>query len=133
MDLSENERLQWHQLAQSENVGPITFRQLMERFGTAAAALAALPDLSQRGGARRRIQIYEQVRAELDFANTKRIGARYLALCEPEYPDLLRHAPAPPPLICIKGSAALMQRRLIGIVGAQCLCQRHAIYTADCK
>ena len=117
--LSDEERLQWHRLAQSENVGPITFRQLLERFGTAAAALEALPDLSRRGGARRGIQIYEVARAELDFANTNRTGARYVALCEPEYPDLLRHAPAPPPLICVKGSAALMQRRIIGIVGAR--------------
>ena len=117
--LTDDERLQWHQLAQSENVGPITFRQLLERFGTAAAALAALPELSQRGGSRRGIRIYEQAKSELDFANANRIGARYVALCEPEYSDLLRHAPAPPPLICIKGSAALMQGRLIGIVGAR--------------
>ena len=108
--LSDDERLAWHRLAQSENVGPITFRQLMAKFGTAADALMALPDLSRRGGSRRSIQIYGTAKAEMDFANSARNGGRYVALCEPEYPDLLRHAPAPPPLICIKDLVALMQQ-----------------------
>jgi DNA processing protein len=44
--LSDAERLAWHRLAQSENVGPATFQQLLNRFGTAEAALAAVPELS---------------------------------------------------------------------------------------
>ena len=117
--LSGEERLEWHRLAQSENVGPITFKQLLARFGTAVEALKALPELSRRGSSRRVIRIYEAARAEADFAATAQLGARYIALCEPEYPELLRHAPAPPPLICIKGKIDLMQRRMIGIVGAR--------------
>ncbi len=117
--LSDDERLHWHRLAQSENVGPITFRQLIERFGTAAAALAALPDLSRRGGARRVLRICDTEKAVANFEAAQQLGARYVAICEPDYPELLRHAPAPPPLICIKGKADLLQQRMIGIVGAR--------------
>lgn len=117
--LSPDERLQWHRLAQCENVGPITFKQLLARFGSAAAALEALPELSKRGGSRRAIRIYDAARATADFDKAERLGARYLALCEPEYPELLRHAPAPPPLICVKGNTSMMQQRMIGIVGAR--------------
>ena len=117
--LSDDERLCWHRLAQCENVGPITFKQLLSRFGSAAAALDAVPELSRRGGSRRVIRLYDVARAEADFAAAARLGARYVALCEADYPELLRHSPAPPPLICVKGSTDLMKQRLIGIVGAR--------------
>ena len=117
--LSDEERLQWHRLAQCENVGPITFKQLLSRFGSAAAALDALPELSQRGSSRRVIRIYDAVRAEADFVTAAQRGAGYVALCEPDYPELLRNAPAPPPLICVKGNTDLMKRRMIGVVGAR--------------
>ena len=32
------------------SICPITYRQLVARFGSAKAALAALPDLARRGG-----------------------------------------------------------------------------------
>lgn len=117
--LSDDERLNWHRLAQSENVGPITFKHLLAKFGTATEALKALPELSRHGGSRRTIHIYDAAKAEVDFSRVAHMGARYVGLCEPDYPELLRHAPAPPPLICLKGVATLMQRRLIAIVGAR--------------
>ena len=40
-------------LIRSENIGPVTYRQLLRRFGSAAAALAALPDLVRRGRRKR--------------------------------------------------------------------------------
>jgi DNA processing protein len=49
-ELTSTERLDWLRLIRSENVGPVTFRHLIRRFGSAAAALAALPDLAKRGG-----------------------------------------------------------------------------------
>jgi DNA processing protein len=37
-------------LIRTESVGPLTYRRLIERFATAAAAIAALPELSRAGG-----------------------------------------------------------------------------------
>ena len=37
-------------LLRSPNIGPISYGQLLRRFGTAVAALEALPDLAARGG-----------------------------------------------------------------------------------
>jgi DNA processing protein len=36
--LSDAERRDWLKLARTEKVGPVTFEQLLRRFGTAAAA-----------------------------------------------------------------------------------------------
>ena len=48
--LSEQQRFDCLRLLRAENVGPATFRLLVNRFGGAAAALEALPDMSRRGG-----------------------------------------------------------------------------------
>ena len=48
--LSDDARRDWLRLARSENVGPVTFEQLVRRYGDATKALAALPELSRRGG-----------------------------------------------------------------------------------
>src|SRR3546814_3707934 len=55
--LGDGERLDWLRLIRSENVGPVVFRQLLERYGSPARALEALPELARRAGGRRRIRI----------------------------------------------------------------------------
>ncbi|MBG1231607.1 DNA-processing protein DprA [Aestuariivirga litoralis] len=112
--LSDQERLSWHRLAQSESIGAATFQKLIERFDTADEAIAALPDLS-----RRKVSLYDAARAEADFARASQYGAFYLALCEPSYPELLRQSPGPPPLICVKGRIGLLEKPSVAIVGAR--------------
>ena len=50
--LSDEQRLDWLRLIRSDNVGPRTFRALINHYGGARAALSALPDLARRGGAK---------------------------------------------------------------------------------
>ncbi len=117
--LTPEERLAWHRLAQSENVGPITFQQLLARFETATDALEAIPVLSQKGGLRRPLRLYDSARAEDDFARAQAISCRVIALCEPDYPELLRQSPGPPPLIFMLGDAALLAKPMLAVVGAR--------------
>ena len=51
--LTDEQRLDWLRLIRSDNIGPRTFRDLVNHFGGARAALAALPGLARRGGASR--------------------------------------------------------------------------------
>ena len=51
--LTEAQRIDWLRLIRSDNVGPRTFRSLVNHFGSARAALERLPDLARRGGASR--------------------------------------------------------------------------------
>ena len=117
--LTDQERLSWHRLAQCENVGPVTFEKLLLRYGSADQALTAIPGLSQRGGMRRPLKLYGEGDAVEDFAKAENSGSRFIACCEPDYPELLRQSPAPPPLICIKGDISLLQRPSVAIVGAR--------------
>ena len=108
--LTDAQRLAWLQLIRSENVGPATFRTLINHFGSAQAALAAVPDLSSAAAAAP-VRIATRAEAEAEMEATLRGGARFVGLGEPDYPPWLRHADAPPPLIAVRGAAAPCLRR----------------------
>lgn len=117
--LTYEERRDRLRLIRSENVGPATYQQLIAHYGSAADALAALPELSQRGGLKRRIRIYAQADADRDIERAATLGAQFVELAEADYPDLLRHVDAPPPLVCIKGTPDVLKRPTLAIVGAR--------------
>lgn len=117
--LSDRQRLAWLRLIRSENVGPVTFRELINHTGSAEAALAALPELSRRGG-KRTIRIASQADAEREIEALARIGGRLRALGEYGYPPLLRHVDGAPPLISVLGSDdRLADAATIAMVGAR--------------
>jgi DNA processing protein len=117
--LSEAERLDWLRLIRSENVGPITFFQLLRRFGSAAAALDALPELARRGGRTRPIGICPRGAAEREIAAVHAAGARLAAFGEADYPPALMAIDDAPPLLGLRGHGHLVRRPCIGIVGAR--------------
>ncbi len=117
--LSDSERLDWLRLTRTERVGPVTFRQIMSRYATAAEALAALPELARRGGGRGAFKICPRAKAEDELAALADAGARLIALCEPEYPEALAATEDAPPLIALKGAAHLLARPMVAIVGAR--------------
>lgn len=117
--LSDRQRLAWLRLARSEYVGPATFRELLNHFGSAETALSALPDMARRGGAAGRIRICTKEEAEGELSRIDGFGARLAALGEPDYPPLLRHIDGAPPLVTLRGSAAGRNAKTVAIVGAR--------------
>jgi DNA processing protein len=115
--LTDAQRIAWLRLVRSDNVGPATFRQLLNRFASAEAALEALPGLLKRTG--KPLRITSQAAAEDEIAGLSRHGARLVASGEPDYPDLLKFIPAAPPLVTMAGGANLDWQRTVGIVGAR--------------
>jgi DNA processing protein len=117
--LTDRQRLAWLRLIRSDNVGPATFRDLINHFGSAETALEALPELSRRGGSTKpvRVATREEALAELEFA--ERFGARFVGIGEPDYPSALRQIEGAPPLIAVKGSSTVLRQPAIGIVGAR--------------
>ena len=118
-NLSRDERLDWLQLIRTENIGPVTFHRLIARYGAADAALAALPDMTRTGRARRPIKIAPRAHAEQDLDAAERIGARAVAYCEKEYPSLLRTIADPPPIIFMIGADHLLDMTGIAIIGTR--------------
>ncbi len=115
--LDDVQRLACLRLIRSDNVGPVTFRELINLYGGATAALEALPELSRRAG--RRIAICPRDRAEAELAAAATLGAKPLFTIEPGYPAALAIVEQPPPLLYVKGDIGLLQRPAVAIVGSR--------------
>ena len=117
--LSDAERLDWLRLARSENVGPATFRRLIQRFGSAKLALERLPDLARRGG-QRAYRPFPLKAAEQELARLADLKARAIAWGEPDYPAALRAVEDSPPILTARGRFDLLTRpRQVALVGAR--------------
>jgi DNA processing protein len=117
--LNPSERIDWLRLIRTENVGPVTFFQLLRRFGSAAAALEALPSLANRGGRHAPLTLFSRAAAERELAAVDKAGARLLAWGEPDYPEPLAAIDDAPPLLTLLGRGALLRRPAIASVGAR--------------
>ena len=117
MTLSQDEAFARIRLLRSPNVGPVSYRQLLRRFGDAASALQALPDLATRGGSPYRP--IAEARIEAEIAAVRRAGARYLFHDSPDYPGLLGELESAPPIVTARGAAELAARPCIAVVGAR--------------
>ncbi len=104
-------------LIRTESIGPITYRQLMARFGSASAALEALPDLARKGG--RKLSIAGAGAAEDEIAALEAIGGRMIFIGTPDYPVLLAAMESAPPVLSLRGDAGLLERPAVAIVGAR--------------
>lgn len=116
---ADKEKLAWLRLIRTENVGPITFNRLIERFGTAQKALAALPDLAKRGGQATSFKPCPAEVAEQEIAAVEKLGARLICKYEPEYPAWLAQVEDAPPVITVRGRLELLSRASLGVVGAR--------------
>lgn len=116
--MPDADRFEKLRLIRTANVGPVGYRQLIARFGSAAKALEALPDLVRQGGSRRfALAPVEAVSAELD--RVERLGARHMFIDDSEYPALLAEIDNAPPVLTVRGRLELLQRRTVAMVGAR--------------
>ena len=107
-------------LIRTPGVGPITFFNLLQRYRNCTQALAALPELSRRGGRKMPLVAISQADAEKEIAACEAFGARMIAYGAPDYPALLLTIPDPPPIITILGSPHVWQgKKLAALVGAR--------------
>jgi DNA processing protein len=120
VQLTDDQRIAWLRLIRAENVGPATFRSLINHFGSAQGAIDALPDLARRGGAARHPKLPTIADAIAEIERAARFGARIVAIGEPLFPRYLREMPAPPPLVTINGgNVDLFARPAVAIVGSR--------------
>lgn len=118
MQLSDQQRRAWLRLARTENVGPVTFRNLIARFGSATAALEELPRLAQRGGSKNFVLPPEEESLR-ELEALAKLGGRLIAACEAGFPPGLKALEAPPPVLSVLGHPHLLQKEMVAIVGAR--------------
>lgn len=117
MSLSQAERIARLRLARTDRVGPVAFSQLIQRHGSAQAALDALPDIARRTGGACVPPPVERIEAEL--AAGERAGATLIVLGDDAYPPALAAVDPPPPVLWTRGDLGLLSRDAVAIVGAR--------------
>jgi len=116
--MQDQERRDRVKLARSEGIGPISFRRLLQRYGSARAALEALPELAQKSGFTR-FAAPAAVVLEREWAALAKMGARMLILGDPEYPAALADLADAPPVLSVLGDIGLLSRRAVAVVGSR--------------
>jgi DNA processing protein len=117
--LGDAQRIDWLRLIRSDNVGPRTFRSLINHFGSARIALERLPELAKRGGAARPGRICSEDEAKRELAASKKLGIDWVAPGEAGYPPRLADIDDAPPLLGIRGARDTLMRPMIAIVGSR--------------
>ena len=117
--LNDTQRLACLRLIRSENVGPATFRALINHYGGATEALDALPDLSKRARRGRPVQIYPREKAEAELEAAANAGVQLIFTIEPGYPKSLAFTEGAPPLLYVKGRTELLTTPSIAVVGSR--------------
>jgi DNA processing protein len=117
--LTDEQRIDWLRLIRSQNIGPRTFRSLINHFGGARAALDALPGLARRGGSGSAPLIYSREQAEREIDTARKLGSVFVAIGETEYPQRLQMIDDAPPLIAVRGHRAALALPTVGIVGSR--------------
>src|SRR3981189_1981054 len=119
LHLPEADRIDRLRLIRSDNVGPRTFRSLLNHFGDARTALERLPDLARRGGGARTGRICSEEDARAELAAARKIGVSLVAPGEAGYPPRLATLDDAPPLLGVRGAPDVMMRPMIAIVGSR--------------
>lgn len=117
--LPHGEKLAWLRLSRTENIGPVTFYQMIAAYGTATAALDALPELAQRSQRKKPFHIPALSAVEREYDALHRYGGTMIAACEAAYPLALSALEDAPPLLSVMGDARLLNRPCVAIVGSR--------------
>ena len=115
--LSQAEAFARIRLLRSPRIGPVTFAQLLARYGSGEAAVEALPNLAKVGGGHHTLAKEDRVRREVDAV--KRHGARYLFHDQPDYPEALAACVGAPPVVTYRGNLSLASKPVVAMVGAR--------------
>ncbi len=117
--MNGDETLAWLRLYRTDNIGPITFNKLMDRYGTASNAIYALPELAKRGGRKNPLVAYDKAKAEEELAKIKNFGAELITRLDSRYPNNLKALEDAPPVITVKGNTQLLNKPNFGFVGSR--------------
>lgn len=112
-------RIDHLRLIRTEGVGPVTYRRLIGRYHTPAAALEALPRLARAGGRATAPATASASDAERELQRTHALGGRMVFLDDEDYPPLLAMMDDAPPCLIMSGDAKLARQRCIAAVGGR--------------
>lgn len=107
-------RLAIFRLALSSGIGPCRYAQLLAQFGEPVAALAGLADMRRKD-----VRVASLKDAEAAITKAAKAGADILLRGDDLYPFRLAETARPPLALYTMGDQAILNRQMVGIVGAR--------------
>ena len=101
-------RISWIALARAPRVGPVSFIQLLERFGSPGEALRAMPSIAA-----------DREAAARELEATRKLGGEILVPADDAYPEALAALSPPPPVLSVLGRTDVFATPAIALVGAR--------------
>jgi DNA processing protein len=117
-NINDVERLHWIRLIRCNGIGPKTFFDLLQIYGSVEVALEILPNILKRAK-KDPLNICSLSAAKKELDAVYKLGGKIIAFAEPDYPELLRAIPDPPPVITVLGDISILKETLIAVVGSR--------------
>ena len=117
--LSEQEKIARFQLIRTENIGPIIFRQLIEKYKSAEKVLETIPELAKRGWRKKPFITYPISKILKEIEQLDKLGGTLIVLGDKAYPRLLSEIEDAPPVLMALGNIDLFENQNFAIVGAR--------------
>jgi DNA processing protein len=111
----------------TRGIGPRTWKRLLDRYGSARAAVDQVRAWKEDGlASSAQIRAFEQGTWEAEAAGEERdvcrTGMSYLLYSQAEYPERLKEIPDPPIVLYTLGDISLLNRPCLAVVGSrQCM------------
>ena len=118
MTLDKSEKLARLRLWRTPRVGPASFRTFLQRFGSAQAAIEALPAHAKALG-KAAPAIPRAAAALHEIETLFNMGGRFVFAGTPEFPDALEQIADGPPLLATLGNIDLLRLPQVAIVGSR--------------
>lgn len=118
LKLTDEQKLDWLQLIRSTQIGPKIFHKLINKYGGAGNAIAALPDFIAQTN-NKKIQLASRDSILYEWEKVHKFGATIIALGEDDYPEALKYSSNPPPLLTVIGDVSQLRRPALSIVGTR--------------
>lgn len=113
LDAFTPEQLATLRLIRTDGVGPVTFHNLINTYGSAQKAIENAHGWQKKPT----LCAADALQDELDAMNA--LGATYVFYFESAYPKTLGHLTDPPPVLCVQGNVELLQQPAVAIVGSR--------------
>lgn len=105
-------------LIRSQNIGPITYHALMNRFGSAQNALIAIPDIAARGKGRK-VTLADPAKIDAEIIKSHQMGAQFIFMGSGDYPAILSQMESAPACLIVRGNYELLKKPMVAMVGAR--------------
>jgi len=117
--LSQQEKIARLRLIRTENIGPVTFRHLINQYGSGEKALEMLPELARRGGRKKPLKATPEKNVLKELDELDKVGGELLVIGDSAYPSALAATEDAPPVLFALGHTHLLDHKIFGIVGSR--------------